>query len=223
MLTTYPKVRDEFATVAKLMMGHSISRFGDGELKIMDGAGYAREPVNMDLTSELRSVFLAPPDRLLLGVPTMDQSGPKGANWLRHRERFMFYMREKYQYYSAFISRPDSAPWIRNPAYAMLIEEIWMSYPTVAVVCERDGSILPTVRMRHGMVKHIECPFREAYKEIDRLQDAVEKSNASLAIISAGPTATCLAARLCRNGVINAIDMGSAGGFLGKLLKQVER
>lgn len=205
------------------MQGYSIARFGDGELKIMDGAGYAREPVNMDLTSELRSVFLSPPSHLLLGVPTMDQNGPKGANWLRHRERFMFYMRQEFQYYSAFISRPDSAPWIRNPAYAMLIEMLWIVHPIVAVVCEKDGSILPTVRMRHNMVKHIECPFREAYKEIDNLQDAVVKSNAGLAIISAGPTATCLAARLCRQNNITAIDMGSAGGFLGKLLRQVER
>lgn len=223
MLTTYPKVKDEFATVVKLREGYSIARFGDGELKIMDGAGYAREPANANLTQEVREVFMCPSGSLLLGVPTMNQDGPKGKNWLRHEERFKSYMKPGYQYYSAFISRPDSAPWIRNPAYALLLETIWLQHPVVAVVCEKDGSILPTVRMHHATVKHIECPLREAYKEIDNLQDAVVKSNAGLAIISAGPTATCLAARLCRQNNIMAIDMGSAGGFLGKLLRQVER
>lgn len=219
---TYPKVRDEFSTVAKLLEGYSISRFGDGELKIMGGAGYSREPVNAALTNEINQVFQNPPAGLLLGVPTMDQDGPKGKNWLRHQERFMEFMRPKYQYYSAFISRPDSAPWIRNPAYALLVERLWLENHRVAVVCEPDCSILRTVQMSKANVIHIPCPSREAYSKIGELQDAVDRSSAEVAIISAGPTATCLAARLCVMS-IQAIDMGSAGGFLSKLLEQVER
>ena len=46
----YPAVAGEFETIDKVLQGVSLSRFGDGELKIMHGAGYSREPKNQDLT-----------------------------------------------------------------------------------------------------------------------------------------------------------------------------
>ena len=41
----YPPVAGEFETVEQILNGRSIARFGDGELKMMEGKAIAREPV----------------------------------------------------------------------------------------------------------------------------------------------------------------------------------
>ena len=62
----------------------------------------------------------------------------------------------------------------------------------------------------------IECPFREAYGVIDDLQKRALDADVDMVVISAGVTATCLAARLSPH--IQAIDLGSIGGFMAKML-----
>jgi hypothetical protein len=73
----YPAVAGEFETIDKVLAGYSLSRYGDGELKVLYGAGYSREPKNKRLTEELRASFLTPHERCLVGIPTMDPAGPK--------------------------------------------------------------------------------------------------------------------------------------------------
>lgn len=222
MIDEYPKVKGEFETISKLLDGYSIARFGDGELKMLQGGEYAREPANRHMAAELISALTEPSQVCLTAIPTMDLNGPKGQNWLRHKSRFMQSLVPGIQYYSAFITRPDSSPWINTPAYALLVEQLWDS-KAVVVICERSGSMIKTVRIRAKKAVHIPCPSKYAYQVIDELEQAVTRHRPDVAIISAGPTATCLAARLARKGICQAIDLGSAGGFLGKLLSQVDR
>lgn len=222
MIKEYPKVKSEFAAVSMLLNGYSIARFGDGELKMLNGGEYAREPASMAMAIELLDALQRPHARCLPAIPTMDLKGPKGQNWQRHRERFQKVLVEDVSYYSAFISRPDSAPWINNVSYALLLEQAWYG-KKVVVVCEKDGSMIKTVRLSSTDVNHIICPHDRAYRIIDKLERAIMDIVPDVAILSCGPTATCLAARLTSRGVCQAIDLGSAGGFLGKLLKQVDR
>lgn len=226
-VSAWPDVRDEFSTVALVMRGMSLARFGDGELKVMCGKAYNREPANGELTAELLRAFQRPPPACLVGVPTMDQRGPKGANWLKHRGRFMELMSPSQEYCSAFVSRPDSAPWISTPAYALLLERLWDEKGSVAIVSEPANSLLRVVRHENAWrsprrVHHVECPSERAYSQIDRLEGEVLATGAELALLSCGPTASCLAARLSRRNV-QGVDLGSAGGFLWKLLQQVRR
>jgi Domain of unknown function (DUF1792). len=213
---TYPEVRSEYETVAELLKGKSIARFGDGELKIVYGAGYVRAEPNEALTHELRKVLQKPHPNCLVGIPTMDREGPKYDNWLRHKRRFSRVLSKNVQYYSAFISRPDSAPWIMTHSFALEMQQLWEG-KNVAVICEPDNSILPVIKMSALDVAHIECPHREAYFHIDDFQDAIIRYSPDIAILSIGPTASCLANRLAGDG-IQAIDIGSAGGFLRKIL-----
>ncbi len=220
----YPEVMDEQATIDKCLEGYSLARFGDGELKIIYGAGYVREPPNPWLSSELQTAMLRPSKRCLVGVPTMDPKGPKYDNWMRHRPRFsrLFEMvLPSAQLYSAFITRPDSSPWIRTEHFAKSVERLWLGKHAV-VICEKHGSIYKTVQLRAGKVTHITCPRQRAYAEIDRLAWAVLGAKPDIAIISAGPTATCLANRLSEQGV-QAIDLGSSGRWLGTLLGVVSK
>lgn len=214
----YPDVIGEHATIAKLLEGFSIARFGDGEIKIVLGAGYSREPPNPALTAEMRMIIAGGSHpRTLVGIWTKNPRIPKFESQVRYRAKFCRVIRpDLIQYYSSTISRPDAAPWIRTVEYARQVESIWRG-KNAAVVCERKGSMHGTVRLAARKAWHVECPHREAYAHIDRLEDEVAALKPDVAILAAGPTATCLADRLTYRG-IQAIDLGSAGGWLRDLL-----
>lgn len=212
----YPAVKGEFETVKEILTGKSIARFGDGELKIVYGSGYVRAEPNKELTAEIREVLRKPNPMCLVGIPTMDRDGAKYCNWERHIRRFSRVVSPNIKYYSAFISRPDSAPWINTAEYALLLCSVWANR-RVVIVCETGNSLLHMVTRTAAHVEHIECPSREAYAHIDEYEKVVVKRAPDLAVLSLGPTATCLANRLAKRGV-QGLDLGSAGGFLRKLL-----
>lgn len=213
---TYPRVLGEFETITAVRAGYSLARFGDGELKMAHGLGYSREAPNADIAQELSAILVAPNERCLPAIPTMDERGPKYENWTRHMARFEAVIDPERVYGSAFVSRPDSSPWINTREYAEDVSAIWAGRRAV-VVCERKGSMFFAVRLRAGSTKHVECPRIGAYRVIDDLERSVVEAVPDVAVLSAGPTATCLANRLAARG-IHAVDMGSAGGFLRGLL-----
>jgi hypothetical protein len=211
----YPRVKGEFETVRTLLKGRSIARFGDGELKMLDGRGYIREPANDKLTAELREVAAKP--NCLIGIPTMDPAGPKFENWQRHEKRFLRYFRrhDGRRYYSAFITRPDSAAEnIESAEYFDLLSKLWSGKDAV-VLSEASSKVLTCVKSMATVV-HIECPRHRAYSLIDDFERAIVHIKPSIALLSCGPTATCLAHRLAGQG-IQAIDIGSVGGMLARL------
>ncbi len=214
----YPNVVGEYDTVEKLLQGFSIARFGDGELKITCGAGYKREPENPKLTEEIRDIIVGDGHpECLVGIWTKNPNIPKFQRQKDYRRRFFEVIRpDLVTYYSSTITRPDVAPWIQTPEYARLVESLWRG-KTAVVVCEHKGSMHKTVRMGAKKAYHVLCPHREAYAEIDQLERDVLDFAPDIAILSAGPTATCLANRLAGHG-IQAIDFGSAGGWLRRLL-----
>lgn len=212
----YPKVRDEFVTLAQLQAGASLSRVGDGEAKMACGFGYSRQLPSEAIAAELSAILSTPQDGLLVGIPTLDRRGPKYQNWTRHEERIAGLLSPDMRYYSAFISRPDSAPWISSRWFAEQVQSLWAG-KRATVVCQPHGSMLSLVSATASVVHWVGCPTHQAYDHIDQLEARVLNHVCDVAILSAGPTATCLAARLARKGV-HAIDLGSAAGYLRKLL-----
>lgn len=210
----YPRVAGEFKTVRRLVNGYSIARFGDGELKMMDGFGYIREEPNPDLAEELKQVAQSKSKNCIIGIPTMNPRGPKYKNWVRHRARFCKYFSKDSgrKFYSSLITRPDSCPWLECQEYANLLTDVWRNKQKVAVVSEPSSKLLTAVK-RTNRVIHIECPTYGAYDEIDNLERAVLNSSSDIVLLSCGVTATCLAYRLAQQKV-QAIDIGSVGGFL---------
>lgn len=211
----YPPVMDEWATVRKILKGFSVARLGDGEFKLADGQGYSREPGSEALALELRRILKNPHPHCLPAIPTMDVNGPKGTNWRRHIDRYARLLSSRVNYYSAFITRPDSAPSINCREYAELCVSIWRGR-RVAVVCEPGNKILKVTAPVAEHLWHIPCPSHEAYAQIERLWTEIYATRADVVLLSCGPTATCLANRF--GGVMQAIDIGSAGGFLSRLM-----
>lgn len=227
---SYPRVHNEFETLAKIREGYSIARVGDGELKIASGKGYRRQEAKEKLSKEMRHImFGSKSEHCLIGIPTMDPAGAKYRvrthndgdeyhGWYRHKARFMEYLSPEIEYWSAFITRPDSAQWINTLEYARLFQSLWVGR-RVAVIGSspegRENKVLRAVRFTQE-AQFIECPYSGAYGVIDDLYDAALASKADLILISAGVTATCLAHRLSKK--VQALDVGSIGGFLCKML-----
>jgi hypothetical protein len=214
----YPTVLDEFDTMRLVAAGASLARFGDGELKLMHGASYSRQKGGARLAAELRAVLNNPAPGCLVGLPTMNPEGPKYPNWTRHRARFEAVLaRRGTTWGSAFVTRPDSAPWIECPAYLDLCVSCWAGRDVV-LLCEPTNKLLPVLRETARSVRHVECPSTECYRIIGDLQAAVmEGPPGALAVLSLGVVATCLANRLTAAGW-QALDFGSVGGLLSRLL-----
>lgn len=216
----YPPVVGEFDTVRKLCKGFSIARFGDGECKMMDKHIYTRElkPVPA-LAEEMKAIARSPHERCLIGIPTMDPVGTKYDNWQRHKERFIKYFNAStgIRYYSALITRPDCGPWMETRAYYEAVVKIWAGKKRVAIVSETASKLLTCLRETHEVV-HVECPMYGAFGHIDRLEEGVIDAKPDIALLSCGPTATVLAHRLSVRG-IQAIDIGSIGGFIARWRK----
>ncbi len=216
----YPKVVGEYHTVREILKGKSIARFGDGELKMMECKGYVRENADVTFAEEIRRVMWNPHKDCLVGIPTMDPDGPKFPNWSKHAKRFMKYIEradEGMVFYSAFISRPDSAPWIERQKFVDLLLKLWAG-KRATIVCEQNSKLLTAVKRTAAAVTHIECPSHGAYEWITHYERRITNDPPEVAILSCGPTATCLANRLAKRGV-QALDMGSIGGFLLRWMK----
>jgi hypothetical protein len=210
----YPKVRDEWVTLKKLQQGFSIARFGDGELKMMTGKEYIREPANRKMAKELTEVMTSPHKKCIVGIWPLNKQSPKYASMSKHRERFKQALSPDVEYYSSLISRPDSAPWIRTPEYALEFQKLWTG-KRIFLVAEAEGGAQRL--FANEDVAHFRCPRHGAYAKIDAMESDAVGLEPDIAILACGPTATCLANRLSRRG-IHAIDFGSGGSFLAKLL-----
>lgn len=218
MSAKYPNVLDEFATVNELLKGSSIARLGDDEFKLITGKGYVREPANPQLAKELRRTVMEPHPSCIVGIPRLDKKGPKNDNWLVRVPRYMPFLNAGRTYYSAFISRPDSAPWINTLKFAHKLQQLWKDR-RVAAVCEPTSSLRRMLDYGAQHVEHIPCPSENAYALIDLFERTVLEAKPQIAFLACGVTATCLANRLARRGV-QTIDFGSGGAFIARLLQQ---
>lgn len=209
----YPPVLGEDETLDLVLKGKSIARFGDGEFKIAKGGSCVSQISNAELAEELSQILTAKDQQCLVGIPTMDPKGPKIRNWERYKHIYPRQLNPKKQYVSAFISRPDSAPWINTKEFFDKLQSLWDGKAVALVGCEeRSLSSQFLIETGAAAVFHARCWRRDAYAQIDELERACLHSGMSRAILCAGPTATCLAMRLSRKG-LHAIDLGHIGMF----------
>lgn len=209
----YPKVHEEFETLDRVLAGWSIGRFGDGELKLMLGRDCVSQKADKKLQAELQDLLDAKSTHALMGIPTLDKRSPKYGNWVRITEKFLPFLRTGREYYSAFISRPDSAPWTNTPDYFDKVQSLWKGQ-RVIFVGNNVRSLKKEFLLETGAthVSWVPCPYRDAYASINRIEREVMEMGTHRVILCAGPTATCLAERLAKQGK-HAIDLGHIGMF----------
>lgn len=209
---SYPKVIDEWKTLEKVLEGHSIARYGDGELKLMLGRRCVSQIASDEIKAELREI-IAGKTAALVGIPTVNPKSPKHHIWEALQSKFEPFLKGKKIYYSSFITRPDSAPWLGVPEYFDKIESLWKNQ-RVTFVGNGVRSLTPKFLMDTGAqhVDWVECSYAHSYPQIAELYRKAREFPNERVLLCAGPTATCLAERLAWVGR-HAVDLGHIGMF----------
>ena len=208
----YPKVLSEDETLDRVLSGRSIARYGDGEFKLCrGGSGIKSQVAHPKLRDRLRAI-LKDSGSCLVGIPNIDTSTPKAEFWSKYRK--VPDLNPARTYASAFISRPDSAPWIDRPDYWAKVQSLWEGR-NVTLVRGSGKSLTPERLVGAEYVREVLAPRQHAWAEYDDLLRSVGKPE--IAILCLGPTATVMAVDLCERGV-HAVDLGHIGIFWKKHL-----
>lgn len=211
MAKLYPRIMSEKSTLAQVVAGKSIARYGDGEFKIIRGGDCVSQVHTLALAKELREILVERNDACLVGIPNMTDRSPKRINWQKRKFEYAQYLRTDKEYGSAFITRPDSAPWIAEKSFFDRMELLWQDQHVALLTCG-ERSLSPKLMVSAAKISVVNCPRRDAYANIKELERALLATGCERAILCAGPTATCLASRLSRHSM-HALDLGHVGMF----------
>lgn len=206
----YPRVLGEVETLQRVLAGASVARYGDGELKMCArGAGIKSQEAHDGLSLRLRQI-LHDSGACLVGIPNIHSHTPKIEFWQKYL--VMGRLLVDRPYVSAFISRPDSAPWINTDDYWTALESLWRGQE-VTLVRGSSKSLVAEDLVGATSVHEVVCAKQHAFRHYDEILDRIGRPRR--AILCLGPTATVLAVDLCARGV-HAIDLGHVGMFLRK-------
>lgn len=210
---TYPAVIDEFDTLELICQGRSIARYGDGEFNLVRGGNCVSQRLTPGIRPELERILRWKNPSLLVAIPRLDRRSPKNVNWAKLAPHYEPHLNHGKDYYSAFVTRPDSAPWIGTKEYFDKIETLWAG-KDITMVYGSARSLshdFPPMRSARSItVVHAE--YAHAYDDINALMDGVRDAGNHTVLLMCGPTATCMAARLDEES-FHAIDLGHIGMF----------
>lgn len=207
----YPEIIDEAATLTLVHRGFGLARFGDGEFNLCHGRPAKLQAPDAVLRGRLLKILKwSYAGACLVGVPNIFTPTPKADFWTPFAR--MGELMADEAYVSAFVTRPDSAPWIDTPDYWQAIEALWVGQD-VTLVRGTAKSLTAADLVGARSVREVLAPVRDAWRHYDRILEEVGTSGR--AILCLGPTATVLAVDLCARGV-HAIDLGHIGLFLKK-------
>jgi 2-polyprenyl-3-methyl-5-hydroxy-6-metoxy-1,4-benzoquinol methylase len=211
MSSKHPPVLTELETLERAHAGESLARYGDGELKLALGRDCISQKADPRLAAELQQVLHAKAP-VLPCIPSPRNA--KGESWARFATAgFLALYDAGLTYGSAFITRPDSAPWIDTPDYWTRVTDLWRGRDVV-LVAGTERSLRESMLTEAASVTEVrdEVSHRDAYGRIDEIEERIGTPSGRV-LLCLGPTATVLAARLARKGV-HALDLGHIGMFM---------
>lgn len=204
------KILSELETIAACH-NRSIARFGDGELRLAIGGACSSQRADKKLAAELRRLLSEPCDTLV-GIPNFAKT-PNRTTWDRYAARPYDKFYRLPLYGSAFITRPDNAPWIDTPDYWDAVRGLWAGKLVTLVLGDRKSLTPDMIEEGGGTVKRvIEAARTHAYADIGAIQEEIG-TEPGLVLMCIGATATALARRLDDKGV-HALDLGHIGMFM---------
>lgn len=206
-MSSWPKVFSEDVTLDLVASGHSIARYGDGEFKLCLGRGIKSQVFDVCLSKRLREILHSSGD-CLVGIPNLNVDTKPFWDEFRRPAYTSLFAKHR-MYVSAFISRPDSAPWIHRPEYFAKVESLWRGR-RVVLVRGSGKSLTPSVLASAKEVVEVVCDPQHAWRQVEQLVDQVCKTGIERVLLCCGPTATVMAVDLCARGR-HAIDLGHIG------------
>lgn len=206
------EILTEADTIERAIAGVSLSRFGDGELRLAlggDAKSQARDPA---LRAQLLQILAGVRGRCLVCLPR--HNGPKAHWWAEYNRPKFTELYTMPLYGSAFVTRPDSAPWIDVPEYWKRVTDLW-NCRDVVLVRGKANSLTAEQLDGAASVTEIIGPERDAFAQIDRLMTRTVEAvrPGGIVLLCLGATATVMAWRLAGLG-LHAIDLGHIGLFM---------
>lgn len=217
-----PAVLSEWRTLERILNCRlSFSRFGDGEIKHMDGKRNVSQRFHVDLQEALKQVFFEPIKGHMVGIPNVyghRQFLDVNEDYIKSmRRRFGKIADKKRLYGSAYISRGDCCPYLSWPIYWGVIAELWRDRDVV-LVCGKERRANPSGMMNSARsISIVKTPYAHAWAEYERIRkECLKYSDEHIFLLCIGPTATVLAYDLCKAGRW-AVDIGHLGLFYKSL------
>jgi len=223
-----PSVLSEQDTINKIIEQKlSISRYGDGEFRLMIKKGdIGFQKYDESLSNELTKCFAERDHRLLICCYDFKKNrhyGTKSYLWLK---RFVFYkykyikklFDKKYVYGNAEITRfyhPDFYKWTNfekiQSEYIPLLKQIWSSRNIIIVEGENTKLGLGNDLFEScASIRRVICPSKNAFSSINKIELALQGMyrNNDLILLALGPTASVLAVSLTISYGWQCIDIG---------------
>lgn len=214
-------VLSEWKTLERVLNRVSLSRWGDGEIKHLDGRRNVSQVFDPTLQVALKEAFGCRDKRLLVAIPNVfghrafSEVNP-GYIASMHR-RFGKKADPKYTYGSSYISRGDLNPYLAWPVYWGVMEQIWSGRDVVVVRGHEKRAAPPGMLAKARNIAHVETPPSSAWNEYHRIfRECLTHNQDSVFLLCVGPTATVLAVDLALKGRW-AVDIGHLGMFYRKL------
>ena len=230
-------VSSEHDTIMKIIMFHSsISRYGDGELRLCLGHSAKLQRPHPVLAKRLQEILRSDLCGHIVAIPRIwdredwptEQKKQFWAKYSISKKYTSLFMPVKV-YGSAFITRPDSVADIATESYFDLVKTIWGG-KKVLLVQGAKGHFGKYIEEIFGKnVEIFEAPSENAFDEYDKIlfeclrrvpllnMARLSQAQETVIILSLGPAATVLAYDLCAAGRW-ALDMGHFAMFYPKIL-----
>ncbi len=220
-----PQIMSNEQTVNYILENNcSVTRFGDGEIKLYSGLDIYFQKANPKITKAYGEIFSKEIPKLLVCLPSVFDKKQRKIYEKKHRrfwKEHMYKFRKAWYrelnfnriYGNAFISRPyicleDKTTGIKE--YFELVKKIWENNDIVVIEGEKSRLGMGNDLFSNAKsVRRILCPSAQCFDKYDEiLAETKTYPTDTLFILAIGPSATILAYDLCKCGY-QAIDMGN--------------
>ena len=221
-----PKVSSKSETIQQIINRRlSISRFGDGEFRLMTKKGkIGFQDANDELSDALIDSFNERKDNLLICSFNFKEKRPLNnyaGKWLKS---FVFYTYIKPLFDKNYVYGNTDITRFYNPAffedtdfhylereYIPFLKKIWEGRNVIIVEGEQTKlGVGNDLFESCNSLKRIVCPSKNAFDKYDKILKCVvhHYSKDDLVLLALGPTASVLAVQLCVDYNIQTIDIG---------------
>ena len=216
-----PKIKSKFETLQLLINSeYSISRFGDGEFKLIFGQDIGFQKYTKDLGEKLQRILVNAETNILIGIPDkfngLEKFNYQTAKFWRkflakNSNKISELIDPGKQYFCAEISRPYIEEKDKSACKRFFndLKKIWQDKELIFVEGKYtrlgyNNDLFDNAKS----INRILCPEQNAYEIYDEIFKICKQCDKNkLFIIALGPTATVLAFDLAKEG-FRALDMG---------------